>query len=213
MKVFVNSRLKIINRKIKKLNRARDTLLFPKQSQIYIKDYDLSNGNKGAYVAFLTYDYVKTTIKRMWVKPDLLLYNADKTRGSFLFKFDISQDDILEVRRSPNKLEFYKLKKRHFGKFQLENISKKEAFKVISDKISYLNTYLNRNARIIPGNVRALVWERDQGRCVQCGSVRNVHFDHIIPYSKGGAAIAENIQILCQKCNLHKSSKIASKNG
>ena len=38
---------------------------------------------------------------------------------------------------------------------------------------------------------------------------RGLALDHIIPVAKGGSNIAENIQILCQVCNLKKADKIA----
>jgi len=56
--------------------------------------------------------------------------------------------------------------------------------------------------------VRAEVWRRDQGCCVNCGSKENLHFDHIIPVSRGGGTSAKNLQLLCQSCNLSKSAKI-----
>jgi hypothetical protein len=63
--------------------------------------------------------------------------------------------------------------------------------------------------RLIPSAVKLEVWRRDKGRCVQCGSQDNLHFDHIIPYSKGGSSlVAENIQLLCARHNLAKSDKI-----
>lgn len=60
----------------------------------------------------------------------------------------------------------------------------------------------------IPKDVQDVVYNRDGGKCVLCGSAENLHFDHIIPFSKGGATNIENLQILCQKCNLEKSNKI-----
>lgn len=63
--------------------------------------------------------------------------------------------------------------------------------------------------RLIPAAVKREVWERDKGRCVECGSKENLHFDHIIPFSKGGSSlVAENIQLLCAKHNLAKRDKI-----
>lgn len=60
----------------------------------------------------------------------------------------------------------------------------------------------------IPKEVVDAVWKRDGGKCVYCGSTENLQLDHIIPFSKGGATTVENLQLLCQKCNLQKSNKI-----
>lgn len=63
--------------------------------------------------------------------------------------------------------------------------------------------------RIIPTSVKLEVWKRDKGQCVQCGSKDNLHFDHILAYSKGGTSLkAENIQLLCARHNLQKRDKI-----
>jgi hypothetical protein len=60
----------------------------------------------------------------------------------------------------------------------------------------------------IPRDVQVFVWQRDQGKCVRCGSNANLEFDHIIPLSKGGANSARNIQLLCQTCNRSKGARI-----
>lgn len=63
--------------------------------------------------------------------------------------------------------------------------------------------------RIIPTAVKLEVWKRDQGRCVQCQSEDNLHFDHLLPYAKGGTSLkSENIQLLCARHNLQKSDRI-----
>lgn len=63
--------------------------------------------------------------------------------------------------------------------------------------------------RIVRTAVKLEVWQRDKGRCVQCGSSENLHFDHIIPWSLGGASdTAENIQLLCSRHNLQKGARI-----
>jgi hypothetical protein len=65
------------------------------------------------------------------------------------------------------------------------------------------------SGRIIPSAVKLEVWKRDGGRCVICGSTDNLHFDHIIPYSKGGSSlVAQNIQLLCARHNLEKKDRI-----
>lgn len=63
--------------------------------------------------------------------------------------------------------------------------------------------------RLIPSWVKLAVWKRDQGKCQRCGSNSGLHFDHIIPYSKGGSSKDPlNIQILCARHNLAKHDKI-----
>ena len=63
--------------------------------------------------------------------------------------------------------------------------------------------------RLIPTQVKIEVWKRDKGRCVLCGDKKNLHFDHILPFSKGGTSLlAKNIQLLCAKHNLLKRDRI-----
>ncbi len=68
---------------------------------------------------------------------------------------------------------------------------------------------LRQRSRIIPSEIKKIVWERDKGRCVLCGSSDELHFDHDLPYSKGGTSITpDNVRILCARHNLQKSDKI-----
>jgi len=63
-------------------------------------------------------------------------------------------------------------------------------------------------SRTISQEIKDKVWNRDGGRCILCGSNEFIEFDHIIPFSKGGANTYRNIQILCQSCNRSKSDSI-----
>ena len=63
--------------------------------------------------------------------------------------------------------------------------------------------------RIIPSHVKLEVWQRDGGKCAICGATDELHFDHIVPYSKGGTSeTATNVQLLCVRHNLAKSARI-----
>ncbi len=63
--------------------------------------------------------------------------------------------------------------------------------------------------RLIPSAVKLEVWTRDKGQCVLCGSKKNLHFDHDLPFSKGGSSLSvNNIKLLCAKHNLSKGAKI-----
>lgn len=65
------------------------------------------------------------------------------------------------------------------------------------------------HTRIIPSQVKVEVWKRDKGRCVLCGAQDNLHFDHDLPYSKGGSSLTSaNIKLLCARHNLSKGNKI-----
>jgi hypothetical protein len=63
--------------------------------------------------------------------------------------------------------------------------------------------------RVIPSWVKQIVYKRDQGRCVLCGSTNQLHFDHDLPFSRGGASVSpENIRVLCARHNLQKGARI-----
>lgn len=63
--------------------------------------------------------------------------------------------------------------------------------------------------RAIPAWVKQSVYKRDKGRCVICGADDQIHFDHDLPYSKGGTGLTPaNVRILCARHNLQKGAKI-----
>ncbi len=87
--------------------------------------------------------------------------------------------------------------------------------KVFKFKLEIMNEPINKqsfdidHSRLIPSQVKLEVWKRDEGQCVKCGSKDNLHFDHIIPFSKGGSSlVAANIQLLCARHNLQKRDNI-----
>jgi len=71
------------------------------------------------------------------------------------------------------------------------------------------NRVIERSRRYIPQDVRLTVWERDRGKCVECGSTRDLEFDHIVPVSKGGSNTVRNVQLLCLECNRRKHTQVA----
>lgn len=60
--------------------------------------------------------------------------------------------------------------------------------------------------------LRFQVLQRDRFACRSCGASPatragiELHVDHIMPWSKGGETVVENLQTLCNKCNLGKGA-------
>lgn len=86
----------------------------------------------------------------------------------------------------------------------------REVLKELIDEGAIFNAVTDKDGKreSIPQDVMDKVWNRDGGKCVICGSQENLEFDHIIPFSKGGATTYRNLQILCKKCNIEKSNNI-----
>lgn len=92
--------------------------------------------------------------------------------------------------------------RRNVFKFKLMAVEGDEDFSVPVKKNA-------PHRRIIPTSVKLEVWQRDGGKCVMCGSSNELHFDHILPYAKGGTSLkTDNVQLLCARHNLSKSDRI-----
>ncbi len=62
--------------------------------------------------------------------------------------------------------------------------------------------------RVIPSAVKKAVWLRDGGKCVLCGASDEIHYDHELPFSRGGSSTVDNVRILCARHNLEKGGRI-----
>ena len=86
---------------------------------------------------------------------------------------------------------------RHVGRIARE-VEAFEALKLVPES----------SRESIPRLVRIFVWQRDGGKCVQCGARERLEFDHVIPVALGGATTPRNIQLLCEDCNRAKGASI-----
>jgi hypothetical protein len=139
-------------------------------------------------------------------------------------KFYKAAKDAGDGRRNPEIVRVYEKIKSgiwsYNGVFQLldawqENSINRSVFKFklvaieTNEKIEHPLSQNVHLRRIIPTNVKLAVWKRDGGKCVKCGAKEDLHFDHIIPWSKGGSSnTPDNVQLLCGKHNLEKHNKI-----
>ena len=87
--------------------------------------------------------------------------------------------------------------------YKIVNDGKRDVFKFIlklSDKAENSNRddLKLSHTRLIPSSVKREVWKRDQGKCVLCGENKNLHFDHDLPFSRGGTSVlVDNVRLLC----------------
>jgi hypothetical protein len=70
-----------------------------------------------------------------------------------------------------------------------------------------------KTSKKINWRLRAAILIRDNCICKMCGASPaktpevELHVDHIIPYSKGGETLEENLRTLCSKCNIGRSNQ------
>ncbi len=60
---------------------------------------------------------------------------------------------------------------------------------------------MKKNPRYIPTEMKHQIWQRDGGQCKECGTKRNLNFDHLKPVALGGCSTVENLRLLCFSCN------------
>lgn len=73
---------------------------------------------------------------------------------------------------------------------------------------------LTEDQRGISLSLRYKVLNRDKFKCVKCGASPatnhncKLHVDHIVPFSKAGKTVLDNLQTLCENCNLGKGDRL-----
>jgi len=67
----------------------------------------------------------------------------------------------------------------------------------------------HKSKRNVSERLKVQVLMRDGNKCKLCGITvtnKDIHFDHIKPWSKGGETVLENLQVLCAPHNLAKGN-------
>ena len=81
-----------------------------------------------------------------------------------------------------------------------------------SEPLTQVATPKRRTRREISDRQRFRILVRDGFRCKSCGasplkeSGVELHVDHILPWSKGGETVDDNLECKCKQCNLGKSN-------
>ena len=67
--------------------------------------------------------------------------------------------------------------------------------------------------RHIPAAVKRDVWARDEGRCAfigphgRCSETGFVEYHHVVPYARGGASDAANLELRCRAHNAYEATR------
>ena len=64
-----------------------------------------------------------------------------------------------------------------------------------------------------PAFTRFNVFLRDRFSCQYCGDDDELTFDHVVPRSRGGRTIWENVVTACGECNLDKGNRLPRESG
>jgi 5-methylcytosine-specific restriction endonuclease McrA len=66
-----------------------------------------------------------------------------------------------------------------------------------------------RVPRIVQRKIsRRALFARDEWRCQYCGSTGRLTLDHVVPRSRGGDSVWENVVTSCAPCNLRKGDRL-----
>lgn len=96
----------------------------------------------------------------------------------------------------------YESRKEHF-------YARKEYYKAIMH--NYQASRRNAEGQFSEENILAL-FEKQQGKCAYCGMEldETYHVDHVIPLSRGGSNLPDNLALACQFCNCSKGNRLIS---
>ena len=95
----------------------------------------------------------------------------------------------------------------------ISDIVEKQEVEEVDSKKTVLKKCLPEDRREIPWNLRFKIYKRDNYKCVICGRSPattfgiELHVNHIIPWSKGGKTKEDNLNTLCNECNIGKSNQ------
>lgn len=110
-----------------------------------------------------------------------------------------TDEESKSKRRIAEKKRYYKLKAEDPEKLKLKYITvalrRRERYAMNGDKVHISIDLLRK------------VLERDENKCLACGSIENLEMDHIVPVSCGGRTTFDNLQLLCRECNRSKFTK------
>lgn len=114
-----------------------------------------------------------------------------------------------ELFEAMSDLSLAALEAKKFGKKRLQEMKETETKKSPNAPVSPPTPAAKPNhSRSISKALKHRVWRRDNGTCTNCGTRKNLNYDHIQPFALGGPTTLTNLRLLCFQCNQRASIKI-----
>lgn len=143
----------------------------------------------------------KVKLEKRWEKQEKELFIFDFVRVKTRYK-------QVNYQRRPYKIQELERRVISSPNTLLSRIS-------FLEKTGHTVTYNQFNSldqrKAMTKELREFVKKRDNYTCQICGKYMpdevGLHIDHIIPVSKGGKSIPQNLRVLCSKCNGKKGAK------
>jgi len=156
------------------------------------------------------YNY-ETKTRVIELKGNLIVTSRRIIFSSSQRGIEYSIKKILNIQSKSNALRLKLTSSRGQGTYYVDGAKKLSA--ILEALVRRRNYFIaerldNAKSRHIPDEVKIAVWHRDAGKCVRCGKTDYLEFDHVIPFSRGGANSENNIQLLCRRCNLSKGGEL-----
>lgn len=73
--------------------------------------------------------------------------------------------------------------------------------------LTAMNAGVDNPAGPVRGELREAVFNRDNYQCRYCRSIRDLTIDHVLPGSRGGTNMMENLVTACRSCNSSKGNR------
>lgn len=185
------------------------------RSSITIKEYD-TYGSYNSTTAIRKFGAWNTILKQLNVPYNNVFYDDENLLDNI--KNVWLQKGAQPTRRDMDNKKWSQMSSgaylRHFGSWynaldRFEEYINREdeetAIQLIEDK-SHNDNYKHKTKREPSDRLKVQVLMRDGNRCRICGAkcdggIHKLHFDHIVPWAKGGETTLDNLQVLCSVCN------------
>ncbi len=91
-------------------------------------------------------------------------------------------------------------------------VFRSERMEIVAPSVVRLRYFVKVPYRAHAALTRRAVFARDEWRCQYCGhAAENV--DHVIPRSRGGGHVWDNVVAACRRCNSRKENRLPAEAG